>query len=132
MRLIDADALISGLAVMYSYAGWGDKEVHLSLKDMVQNIDEASTVDVVSIFREYFGDGAEIRTVMGKPIAGAWIPVEQALPRDGQTVLVTIAGHSDRLVDQAWMVNGEWRGLLSNARVIAWMPRPLPYKGGGH
>lgn len=65
-----------------------------------------------------------------------WIPCSEGLPSDGDNVFVTVIDdHGDtpwRYTDIAWLCNGTWIAdneiLLDD--VIAWMPRPKPYKGG--
>ena len=59
-----------------------------------------------------------------------WIPVAEALPEDGEKVLITHKGG----VSFGWYNGRYWeRGAPTNHRplqtVIAWMPLPEPYEG---
>lgn len=40
MRIIDADELVNFLTEIYLDREWSDREVHFSLRDMINNIDE--------------------------------------------------------------------------------------------
>ena len=59
-----------------------------------------------------------------------WIPVTEALPEDGERVLITHKGG----VSFGWHNGSYWeRGAPTNHRpletVIAWMPLPEPWRG---
>lgn len=77
----------------------------------------------------------EYRRIENK--ADRWIPISDGLPNDDDDVFVTVIDdHGDRpwrYTDIAWLCNGTWIAnneiLLGN--VIAWMPRPKPYKSDG-
>lgn len=45
MRLIDADALIEHLNLIYDSADWDPKSIHFSLTDMIENIQSELTVN---------------------------------------------------------------------------------------
>lgn len=45
MRLIDADALIDHLRLVYDSADWDERSIHFSLSDMIANIESEITVD---------------------------------------------------------------------------------------
>lgn len=45
MRLIDADALIDHLRLVYDSADWDERSIHFSLRDMIDNIESEITVD---------------------------------------------------------------------------------------
>lgn len=55
-----------------------------------------------------------------------WISDE--MPSDNTEVLATIESEGKRRVCIAWTIQGRWRGLLSNEKVVAWMPMPEPWK----
>ena len=38
-RLIDADEFIKEMKELYKQAGWGDRDIHFSLADVISNID---------------------------------------------------------------------------------------------
>lgn len=68
------------------------------------------------------------------PPAQQWIPVTVKLPDESGTYLVTISykdGGSDD-TDLIWY-SSHWRewneGELSGGKVIAWQPKPKPWKG---
>lgn len=63
-----------------------------------------------------------------------WTPVTEALPRDDEEVIVTCLDDSGdtpySYTTTAWHYKGMW--VCDNMRcpfVIAWMPRPEPWKG---
>ena len=67
-----------------------------------------------------------------------WIPVEQALPELRHDVLLTVFFHERWNVAEGYRQDGEFmfwnNGRLDSVldeenRVIAWMPKPEPYKG---
>ena len=67
-----------------------------------------------------------------------WIPVEQALPELRHDVLLTVFFHERWNVAEGYRQDGEFmfwnHGRLDSVldeenRVIAWMPKPEPYKG---
>lgn len=45
MRLIDAEELFEKLKDLYEYAGWDEREVHFSLRDLESNISLTSTIE---------------------------------------------------------------------------------------
>lgn len=66
-----------------------------------------------------------------------WIPVETALPEDGERVLVYAERNAygdngkyrKKVIDIGWQVNGYWHIDGCNGVVgIAWMPLPEPYQ----
>lgn len=66
-----------------------------------------------------------------------WTPVAEALPRDDEDVIVTCLDDSGdtpfSYTTVAWHYKGMW--VCDNMRcpfVIAWMPRPKPWKGEKH
>ena len=71
------------------------------------------------------------------PSANTWIPTAERLPETEDAYLVTV--HPDYIVpsggqiDILTFVDGKWMYWDDGARefpdpIIAWMPRPLPYK----
>ena len=67
-----------------------------------------------------------------------WIPVEQALPELRHDVLLTVFFHERWNVAEGYRQDGEFmfwnNGILESVldeenRVIAWMPKPEPFKG---
>ena len=64
-----------------------------------------------------------------------WIPCTGRLPEDDVEVLATVAGaNGKRYVEQGSYISGTWclaydhLRIGSDARVVAWMPLPKPYK----
>jgi hypothetical protein len=73
--------------------------------------------------------------IMDAPAVNRWIPVEDALPEIGYSVLVTRQTESNtRYVriasrqDDCWMDNTDKYGKPNPHQVIAWMPMPDAYE----
>ena len=63
------------------------------------------------------------------PPAQQWIPCSERPPEESGDYLVTVAHHSGESwieIDQFDNINGSWWHYMDD--VIAWMPRPKPYK----
>lgn len=69
----------------------------------------------------------------------SWIPVSEKLPEDSGEYLVTVIDEDDETYKHtgiAWYAHpkdydvkeGDWRDLMIDEVVIAWMPKPKPYK----
>ena len=61
------------------------------------------------------------------PSAQQWIPCDKRLPDDGTYLCCEREGfcYVDSFKDGNWLLND-----ITNAKCIAWMPLPEPYKGG--
>ena len=77
-----------------------------------------------------------------EPKTGEWIPVSERLPEDSGEYLVTVIDEdveTYKHMEIAWYAHpkdydveeGDWRELMFNEKVIAWMPLPEPYKEEG-
>lgn len=77
-----------------------------------------------------------IKALEQEPI---WIPVSEKLPEDSGEYLVSVIYEEDeeyKQVGVAWFAHpkdydikdGEWRELMINEKVIAWMPLPKAYR----
>lgn len=73
---------------------------------------------------------------------GGWMPVKEGLPEDSGEYFVTVIDEDDetyRHTGNAWYAHpkdydvekGEWRELMMDEKVIAWMPLPEPYREDG-
>lgn len=62
-----------------------------------------------------------------------WIPCWAAMPeeKNGQSedVLVTVTDGEHKRVTIAWTIDGEWKWILSNQKVVAWMHFPKAWEG---
>lgn len=79
--------------------------------------------------------GCELEAIKKLPPAQQWIPCSERLPKDEEEVIVSIRDDSgDNTLDYSscgwyacagdfWVVDNE-----ANNRVVAWMPRPTPYR----
>lgn len=57
-----------------------------------------------------------------------WIPVDEALPEDGEMVLVSCETKKGvKTVNRAYHSRNCWHGSGSMSGVRAWMPLPEPY-----
>lgn len=73
-----------------------------------------------------------------QPIISQWIPVSERLPNDGEIVLVSVLTYGENkgaFVDTLKMSNGKWYVFEPfcgweevTCDIIAWMPKPEPYK----
>lgn len=113
MRLIDADAL-KRKAQKCATEAWKmnlTAKIGTIINQFIDWIDEVPTVE-------------------------RWVPCSEKLPSDGDNVFVTVVDdHGDtpwRYTDVAWLCNGTWiaNNEILFGDVIAWMPRPKPYRGG--
>lgn len=59
MRLIDADALIEHLKLVYECADWDPRSIHFSLIDMISNVDSELTIDPKKMTVEEICDGKD-------------------------------------------------------------------------
>ena len=73
---------------------------------------------------------------------GGWIPVNERLPKNSGEYLVSVIDDEDedyKHVGVAYFAHpndydidkGEWRELMIDEKVIAWMPLPEPYREDG-
>lgn len=141
MRLINADELIAGLKELYMRAGWGLREKHFSLADMICNIEGEPTVKLnVKVSPEWL-----------------WIPVSKKLPENTDPVNVTWINRNPEpyyesiknkpFTGTAHYYEGKWwwdscvcQDYLNEygnspgdevdeaIEIVAWMPLPEPYE----
>lgn len=62
----------------------------------------------------------------GQPEISRWIPVEERLPEIGEPVLITVRDKGATI--GTWYGNRWGTALRYNEDVLAWMPRPEPYR----
>lgn len=128
MKLIDADYFIDFIKGMYKRAGWNDRDIHMSLADVISNLDNVPTV--TNIYN--------------------WIPVTENLPDEEGRYFVTIEVRDEehdrstlfvlRALFQMgppseWIIesihgnyiNLDWVSGAVIQRVVAWVPDPEPY-----
>lgn len=107
-------------------------------------IDRQAAIDVINKifpadpmrndYTEGITCGAALATEYIKqlPSAQQWTPVSEGLPEKEVEVLVTTSWGN---VCMAWCDNGKWRAEYINGydddEILAWMPLPEPFKGGG-
>ena len=146
MRKIDADYFIEFLKGMYKRAGWNDRDIHMSLRDVISNLDNVPTIT----------DSCQ------------WTPVKEGLPvltdDEDNEFLVTMrttqstkkfslyyvctAKYSENLhklssddfpeenhsgwynydAEGGYFYNMEFKLDKYKREVVAWMPLPAPYK----
>lgn len=69
-------------------------------------------------------------SMCGMSVWMPWLSPKAHTPEEGTEVLVTIENASGkREAYLAFVVDGEWRGVSSDEKVVAWMPLPEPYMG---
>ena len=88
---------------------------------------------IANLLRMSFDDITDV--VNGIPAVNRWIPVEDALPEIGYSVLVTRQTESNsRYIrtasrqDDCWMDDTDKYGKPNPHHVIAWMPMPDAYE----
>lgn len=59
-----------------------------------------------------------------------WIPCKERLPEESGEYFITIDYGSIHSTDLSWFYPKDQTWSHKNANVIAWMPKPEPYKGG--
>lgn len=66
------------------------------------------------------------------PHFGEWVPVDNCLPDTEEMMLVScLTKKGVGNVNRAYYSGGLWHGSGSMSGVVAWMPLPEPYVGGG-
>ena len=63
------------------------------------------------------------------PSAQQWISCKERLPKDYESVNVTVRIPEGRYVKESAFLNGVWIGVSAPAEVVAWCPLPEPWKG---
>ena len=101
-------------------------------------IDEKKLIESVKAYKE-LGLGRNlhliadtiIEIIEGQPKVGEWIPVEERLPEEVGSYLVTVqhTGGYKYLGISAYFGNGMWAWENDKANVIAWQPLLEPFKG---
>ena len=112
MRLIDADALA---------------EEFWRIRWNLQMMDDTQTADKMMVGLRK----AEIKLEDAPTIDPVkWIPCKERLPEKEYEVLVTTSWHD---VCIAWYDDGKWRAEYINEydddEILAWKPKPEPWKG---
>ena len=60
-----------------------------------------------------------------------WIPCSERLPSERGWYLITVKGTNCFTDMDYYYGNSEWDEVSSKQKVIAWMPRPKPYREDG-
>ena len=68
------------------------------------------------------------KAVESVPSAQRWISCEERLPKDYESVNVTVRIPEGRYVKESAFLNGVWIGVSAPAEVVAWCPLPEPYR----
>ena len=63
------------------------------------------------------------------PSAQQWVSCSERLPKDYESVNVTVRIPEGRYVKESAFLNGVWIGVSAPAEVVAWCPLPKPWKG---
>lgn len=67
-----------------------------------------------------------------RPTFGEWVPADKCLPDTDEVMLVScLTKKGVGNVNRAYYSDGFWHGSGSMSGVVAWMPLPEPYEGGG-
>ena len=76
----------------------------------------------------------EIINLVNEQPKADWIPCEVELPKENTEVWVTVEElDGDCYTQSSWLQEGQWvvKKTPLNPKVIAWMPKPRPYKKEG-
>lgn len=97
-------------------------------------IDRQAALDaVINLWADKpFGNPAlvEIKDcIEALPSAQQWISCKERLPKDYESVNVTVRIPEGRYVKESAFLNGVWIGVSAPAEVVAWCPLPEPWKG---
>lgn len=66
-----------------------------------------------------------------QPKIGEWIPCSERLPDKNDSYLVTWEMRATKrcFTGSSRFTNGKWETMLGTCEVIAWQPKPEPWKG---
>lgn len=72
-----------------------------------------------------------IGIVEEQPKVGEWIPVSEGLPKENDSYLVTweMRATNQCFTGSSRFTNGKWETMFGTCEVIAWQPKPEPWKG---
>lgn len=157
MRRIDADELKTAIEDRIDHIPSNDYDEgwNAALNTAIDEIDNAPTVKTSKVehkaYNEGFKDGVEQGIKLSERPQDEWIPIETRelteeekeeypdatfmydckLPEDGEEVLVT-TWSGDVSTDTFCRDDGcYFESYCDEGDVIAWMPKPKPYKEGG-
>lgn len=71
----------------------------------------------------------DVAAIKALPSAQQWISCKERLPKDYESVNVTVRIPEGRYVKESAFLNGVWIGVSAPAEVVAWCPLPEPWKG---
>lgn len=66
-----------------------------------------------------------------QPKIGEWIPCSERFPKKNDSYLVTWEMRATKqcFTGSSRFTNGKWETMLGTCEVIAWQPKPEPWKG---
>ena len=111
-------------------------------KKLIERLENIQKNDCKSLMERVWFDGI-LAIVETQPKVGEWIPVEEGLPEEHEIVDITYVNETyeyeddgdlfyiEMLTDIAYYEDGEWFDEFDELiieDVIAWKPRPEPYR----
>lgn len=97
------------------------------------NMSEEKLANIAIILNKQWDEGLMVLPFgfSAEVVDDTWIPVDKALPKEGQAVLIWYEYHDDGELAYSygfgWIENNYWTTHTECEAVLAWMSLPEPY-----